>query len=105
MNLKELNKVKLTIADLEADLKSERANLRALTAEQNRVQRDKEDVLLQLQRTELVGVSMSQHIFTANLDPQDMDDVKKQLYKFKQQNHELETELRGEQHNVTELVI
>ncbi|KAF5373341.1 hypothetical protein D9615_007388 [Tricholomella constricta] len=73
----ELDKAKRVIADLEADLKSERAQLRALTTEQNRVQREKTDILSQLQRTE-----------------SDIDDVKRQLQKYKKETHELEKELR-----------
>ncbi|KAF9466148.1 hypothetical protein BDZ94DRAFT_1341734 [Collybia nuda] len=63
----ELDKAKKAIADLEANLKTERAQLRALTTEQNRIQREKEN---------------------------DINDVKHQLHKYKQENHDLETELR-----------
>ncbi|KAJ7491999.1 hypothetical protein FB451DRAFT_1360785 [Mycena latifolia] len=73
----ELEEAKRVISDLEADLKSERSRLRALSTEQNRVQREKENVLLQLQRTET-----------------DMGEVKQQLQRFKEENHELEAELR-----------
>ncbi|KAJ7117849.1 hypothetical protein C8R44DRAFT_832392 [Mycena epipterygia] len=73
----ELEEAKRVISDLEADLKSERSRLRSLSTEQNRVQREKENVLLQLQRTET-----------------DMEDVKHQLQRFKEENHELEAELR-----------
>jgi phage replication-related protein YjqB (UPF0714/DUF867 family) len=51
----ELDKAKLAIADLEAELKSERARLRGLTTEQNSVQREKDNILIQLQRTESVS--------------------------------------------------
>ncbi|KAF8639093.1 hypothetical protein AX17_001738 [Amanita inopinata Kibby_2008] len=74
----ELETAKRVIADLEERLKGERANLRALTTEQDRLQREKDDVLSQLQRTE-----------------SDMDDVRQQLYKIKQENHGLEKELRA----------
>ncbi|KAJ7696511.1 hypothetical protein B0H17DRAFT_1158623 [Mycena rosella] len=73
----ELEEAKRVISDLEADLKSERSRLRALSTEQNRVEREKENVLLQLQRTET-----------------DMGEVKQQLQRFKEENHELEAELR-----------
>ncbi|KAJ6498301.1 hypothetical protein DFH09DRAFT_334683 [Mycena vulgaris] len=73
----ELEEAKRVISDLEADLKSERSRLRGLSTEQNRVQREKENVLLQLQRTET-----------------DMGEIKQQLQRFKEENHELEAELR-----------
>ncbi|KAG6841233.1 hypothetical protein C0991_000517 [Blastosporella zonata] len=73
----ELDKAKRVIADLEADLKSERSQLRALTTKQNQVQREKAGIMSQLQRTE-----------------SDMEDVKKHLQKFKKENHDLEKELR-----------
>ncbi|KAJ7043757.1 hypothetical protein C8F04DRAFT_1366949, partial [Mycena alexandri] len=73
----ELEEARRVISDLETDLKSERSRLRALSTEQDRVQRDKDNVLLQLQRTEM-----------------DMEDVKLQLQRFKEENHELESELR-----------
>lgn len=56
LTLKELDRAKEVIADLEADLKSERTRLRVLATEQDRVQREKDNILLQLQRTESVGV-------------------------------------------------
>ncbi|RDB15355.1 Spindle pole body protein pcp1 [Hypsizygus marmoreus] len=73
----ELDKAKRVIAELEANLKSERSHLRVVTTEQNRIQREKADIMNQLQRTE-----------------SDMDDVKHQLQKFKKENHNLEKELR-----------
>ncbi|KAG5725048.1 hypothetical protein E4T56_gene12404 [Termitomyces sp. T112] len=73
----ELDKAKRVIADLEADLKSERSQLRGLTAKQNQIRREKAGILSQLQRTE-----------------SDMDDVKRHLQKYKQENHNLEKELR-----------
>lgn len=54
--MQELDSAKRVIADLEDKLKAERANLRALTTEQNRLQRSKAEVLSQLQRTETVGI-------------------------------------------------
>lgn len=54
-SLQELDKAKKAIADLEANLKTERAQLRALTAEQNRIQRERDNVSNQLHRTESVS--------------------------------------------------
>ncbi|KAL0954003.1 hypothetical protein HGRIS_005160 [Hohenbuehelia grisea] len=73
----ELDNAKQVIAELEGDLKAERSRIRALGAEQNRVQREKDDVRAQLQRTE-----------------SDMTDVKAHLQRMRQENHELEGELR-----------
>ncbi|KAJ7879992.1 hypothetical protein B0H14DRAFT_2708159 [Mycena olivaceomarginata] len=73
----ELDEARRVISDLETNLKSERSRLRVLSTEQDRVQREKENILLQLQRTET-----------------DMGDVKEQLQRFKEENHELENELR-----------
>jgi len=63
---------------LEEDLKAERSRLRVLTVEQTRAEREKENVLLQLRRTEC-----------------DMEDVNHQLQRVKRNNNELEGELRG----------
>ncbi|KAF7309931.1 PACT-coil-coil domain-containing protein [Mycena indigotica] len=73
----ELEQARRTIAELEADLKAERSRLRASAAEQTRAQRERENVLVQLQRTET-----------------DMRDVKQQLLRLKDENRELEGELR-----------
>ena len=43
------------IVDLEVELKEEKARLRALNAQQNKVQQDKDDVLLRLRRMESVS--------------------------------------------------
>ncbi|KAH9040398.1 hypothetical protein EDB85DRAFT_1925960 [Lactarius pseudohatsudake] len=75
--LGELDQAKQAIADLEEDLKVERARLRGLTVEQGRAEREKEDVLLQLRRTE-----------------SDMEDVKHQLQRVKRDKDDLEGELR-----------
>ena len=77
-NSQELDQAKHTIADLEEDLKAERARLRDLTVVQSRAEREKENVLLQLRRTE-----------------SDMEDVKHQLQRVKRDNDDLEGELRG----------
>lgn len=55
MSVQELDRAKRMIADLEAELQTERSRLRTLTTEQKRVQRQKDDVLTQLQRTESVS--------------------------------------------------
>lgn len=54
----ELDKAKRVINDLEADLQVERSRLRTLTTEQSRIQRQKDDVLLQLKRTESVSCGL-----------------------------------------------
>ncbi|KAJ3717958.1 hypothetical protein C8R42DRAFT_724167 [Lentinula raphanica] len=73
----DLEKARRTITELESDLKAERSRLRTVTAEQNRVNREKEQVFVQLQRTET-----------------DMDDVRAQLQNCKKENKRLEDELR-----------
>lgn len=91
-----MDRAKRAIADLEAELQTERSRLRTLTTEQSRIQRQKDDVLLQLQRTESVSIRQLLSHSSLNTAPrQDMNDVKKQLHKFKQENHDLEAELRG----------
>jgi septal ring factor EnvC (AmiA/AmiB activator) len=77
-NSQELDEAKQAIAELEEDLKAERSRLRVLTVEQTRAEREKENVLLQLRRTEC-----------------DMEDVNLQLQHVKRNNNELESELRG----------
>ncbi|KAL1747869.1 hypothetical protein HDZ31DRAFT_72004 [Schizophyllum fasciatum] len=73
----ELDQAKLTIAELEGSLKAERSRLRALMSEQSRAERERDNVVAQLQRTE-----------------EDMEDVRQQLNKFKKENYDLEKELR-----------
>ncbi|KAG2011915.1 hypothetical protein CC2G_011982 [Coprinopsis cinerea AmutBmut pab1-1] len=73
----ELEKAKETIAELEDALAAERAKLRAITAEQANVEKEKKAVLKNLRLTE-----------------SDMEEVKNQLQKLKRENHELEKELR-----------
>ncbi|KAL0576236.1 hypothetical protein V5O48_005746 [Marasmius crinis-equi] len=73
----ELDKAKHTISSLEENLKLERARIRSMNAEQNRVAKEKDEVLLQLQRTQ-----------------SDMDDVKQQMQNYKKENRDLENELR-----------
>ncbi|KAI0057426.1 hypothetical protein BV25DRAFT_1892643 [Artomyces pyxidatus] len=73
----DLDQAKQVISDLEEELRTERTRLRVLATEQNKAERDKENVLLQLRRTE-----------------SDMDDVKRQLQSIKRSNNELEDELR-----------
>jgi ribosomal protein S6 len=50
--MQELEHAKQTISELEAALSLERAQLRSLTAEQDRMAREKKQVMTQLQRTE-----------------------------------------------------
>ncbi|KAG7445045.1 uncharacterized protein BT62DRAFT_206857 [Guyanagaster necrorhizus] len=73
----DLDKAKRTISELEAELKSERAQLRMLAVEQARVGHERDNIILQLQRTET-----------------DMEDVRQHLQKYKKENHDMETELR-----------
>ncbi|PBK99751.1 hypothetical protein ARMGADRAFT_516895 [Armillaria gallica] len=73
----DLDKAKKTISELEAELKTERAQLRMLTVEQTRVGHERDNIVLQLRRTET-----------------DMEDVRQQLQKYKKENHDMETELR-----------
>ncbi|CAE6536534.1 unnamed protein product [Rhizoctonia solani] len=74
----ELERAKTAIAQLEEDLRAERGKLRSLAAEHSRAGRDKTDVLARLERTN-----------------QDMEVVKAQLERFKNNNKELEKELRS----------
>jgi hypothetical protein len=53
--LQELAKAKEAIAVFEAELKSERTRLRGLVADQGKAEREKANVLLQLERTESVS--------------------------------------------------
>ncbi|XP_006461923.1 hypothetical protein AGABI2DRAFT_222948 [Agaricus bisporus var. bisporus H97] len=71
----ELESARNAIQELEGELKSERSRLRKLNSQQNHTRRDKDDLLNQLKRTE-----------SAN--------IRNQLNKFKQENNELEKELR-----------
>ncbi|KAJ4474994.1 hypothetical protein J3R30DRAFT_633332 [Lentinula aciculospora] len=73
----DLEKARHIITELERDLKAERSRLRAMTTEQSRVNREKEQIFVQLQRTET-----------------DMEDVRTQLQTCKKENRELENELR-----------
>ncbi|KAJ3518259.1 hypothetical protein NMY22_g13770 [Coprinellus aureogranulatus] len=73
----ELDRAKRTIADLENALSEERSRMRSIAAEQERVEKDKKRVLADLRRAE-----------------SDMDDVRDHLQRLKQENHELEKELR-----------
>ncbi|KAG8762040.1 hypothetical protein FRC11_011529 [Ceratobasidium sp. 423] len=74
----ELERAKTAIAQLEEDLRAERGKLRSLAGEHSRATRDKTDVLARLERTN-----------------QDMEVVKAQLERFKNNNKELEKELRS----------
>jgi hypothetical protein len=65
INLQELDKARDVVADLEDELKAERSRLRGLNTEQGRFERQKNDVLLQLQRTE--SVSKTYFVFATSL--------------------------------------
>jgi len=53
--VQELDMAKRTISVLESELSSERSRLRTLITEQERMQREKKQILTDLQRTESVG--------------------------------------------------
>ena len=55
MIVQELDMAKRTISVLESELSSERSRLRTLITEQERMQREKKQILTDLQRTESVG--------------------------------------------------
>ena len=87
---------KRTISVLESELSSERSRLRTLITEQERMQREKKQILTDLQRTESVGRFFFLARTTKRLTLfQDMDDVKQQLQRLKKENQEIEKELRG----------
>ncbi|KAF8586444.1 hypothetical protein K439DRAFT_1631700 [Ramaria rubella] len=74
----ELETAKSVVNELEEALKAERTRLRALSTEQSRVVREKEGILVQLERAQ-----------------SDMDDVRAHLENVKRNNRELEAELRA----------
>ncbi|QRW02977.1 centrosomal targeting protein [Ceratobasidium sp. AG-Ba] len=74
----ELDRARNAIAELEEELRVERSKLRSLSAEHSRATRDKAEVLAKLERTNL-----------------DVDSVKSQLERYKNNNKELEMELRS----------
>ncbi|KAI0091595.1 hypothetical protein BDY19DRAFT_885665 [Irpex rosettiformis] len=73
----ELDKAKRMVEELEAQLKAERSRLRGFATEQSHAERQKEEVALQLRRTE-----------------SDMAEIREELLRIKNENHELESELR-----------
>ncbi|KAL4062577.1 hypothetical protein J3A83DRAFT_4109663 [Scleroderma citrinum] len=77
-NQEEGERAKAIISDLEAQLQAERTQLRQMSTEHDRLERETLNVARQLQRTEA-----------------DMEDVKRELHRAKLENHELENELRG----------
>ena len=94
----ELDMAKQSITTLESELRAERSKLRSLLTEQDRCERERENVLAELRRTESVSniPSVRYQNYPAYCGgSQDMDDVKASLYRVKQDNHQLETELRG----------
>jgi uncharacterized coiled-coil DUF342 family protein len=96
----ELDMAKQSIATLESELKAERSKLRSLLTEQDRFERERENVLAKLRRTESVSdllLLQYRNDGTHFTGSQDMDDVKSGLHRVKQDNHKLEAELRGMQ--------
>jgi len=94
----ELETAKQSIATFESELRAERSKLRSLLTEQDRFEREREGVLAKLRCTESVSrISTFQYLnYKTHFDwLQDMDDVKSNLYRVKQDNHKLEAELRG----------
>ena len=62
------------------------------------MERESDEVLRQMQRTESVSPKSRIYPFFEEIDGawiQDMDDVKRQLQKYKKENNDLERELRG----------
>ncbi|CAK5267761.1 unnamed protein product [Mycena citricolor] len=74
----ELENARRVISELEADLQDREVSPSIFVHRDTRAQREKENILLQLKRTET-----------------DMDAVRRQLHNFKQENHEMEAELRS----------
>ncbi|KAH9951077.1 hypothetical protein B0H21DRAFT_855438 [Amylocystis lapponica] len=74
----ELDRAKRIIDDLEVELRDERARLRTLMTAQSRAKREKEEVVLQMRRTE-----------------SDIAGVKEHLQRVKEENHQLEMELHS----------
>ncbi|KAF7798727.1 hypothetical protein EIP86_009952 [Pleurotus ostreatoroseus] len=74
----ELGKAKRMVEELEHALTTERARLRSLTTGQVDVERRKDEVALQLRRNEA-----------------DMADIREELQRIKQENRELEAEMRS----------
>jgi len=94
----ELDTAKQSIATLESELRAERSKLRSLFTEQDRFERERENVLAKLRRTESVSnVPFFEYRGCRTHDSglQDMDDVKSGLERAKQDNNQLEAELRG----------
>ncbi|KIY70545.1 hypothetical protein CYLTODRAFT_391816 [Cylindrobasidium torrendii FP15055 ss-10] len=73
----DLDKARRSIAELEAALSTERAQIRTLTVEQTKVTQARENIGTQLKRTQ-----------------DDMEDVKQQLQRYKKQHSEMEKDLR-----------
>ncbi|KIM34091.1 hypothetical protein M408DRAFT_325604 [Serendipita vermifera MAFF 305830] len=74
----ELDQARRAIADFEVQLQMERDRLRAITNERNRTVNEKKQILSNLERTQA-----------------DMENVKEQLRKCKQENYALEGDLRS----------
>ena len=66
--IQDLDNARSTIAELEAALSTERAQLRSLSVEQNKVSLERENVLAQLKRTENVcDIFISQCAFAEDI--------------------------------------
>lgn len=86
--------------ELESKLKAERAQLKSFAGEQVRYQHEKEEISKQLGMTESVSARLikaaSDHLILMSLFAwQAMAEMKDHLQRLKQENHALETELRG----------
>jgi hypothetical protein len=57
--MQELDQAKRTITELQSHLKEERSRLRSMAAEQHKVQREKEDILLQMREMETVSLALA----------------------------------------------
>lgn len=91
----ELERAKLMIEELEENLRVERSRLRALTTEQTKAERQKEEVVLQLRRTESVSFTHLPSRLRLTRLRKDMGDIREELRRIKHENHELENELRS----------
>ena len=91
----ELDKARRTVEDLEVQLKAERSRLRTFATEQTQAERQKDEVALQLRRTESVSVVPLDVKARDSILSQDMAEIREELLRIKNENHELEAELRG----------
>ena len=66
-----------------------------MASEQGRMQREKNQILTDMQRTESVSYIVCRRHSPPKMFQQDIDDVKQQMQKLKKENQRLEKELRG----------